>query len=991
MFKNIVAFILFGLGSLTAQKFTPNLYHSKLTSGNNAKVQSDIKILAVMVEFQPDEFDLTKGNGKFGTIYSKDYGTTIIDPLPHDIFYFSDHLEFAKNYYSKVSNGNVDISYTIIPNIITVSKVMRDYSPLSGESFKPLADFSKEVWELAVQQNSNINFSQYNLFVIFHAGVGKDISTNDLLGEARDLPSIYLGLNALKEIYGETFQGFPGNNGSLINSTLILPETESREEAGIGGTVLLQLSINGLIVSSIANHIGLPDLFDSETGISAIGRFGLMDGQSLFAYAGLFPPEPSAWEKIFLGWEQPVVVNTNSENIEVTAKQIASDTDANIIKIPINSTEYYLIENRQRDANNDGIEITYKVGGQLKTIRFSEDLDNFNNAFVDTISGVVLDVDEFDWAIPGNGILIWHIDEKIIDTGLATNKINVGDNRGVDLEEADGIQDIGVEFRTIFGDIVFAEGDEFDFWYSGNTSELYQNKFGIYTKPNTNTNSEANSLITISNFSTISNRMSFDVSFGTDLITAVNTFGPAFYYQSINNYFLFENTDNEFGLIIDSSNFVYINLFTNEIKTQPGLSNQLLNTLTKNNENYFIGMFNSILNIGFLENNNIEIRSIDVGANPSSQIISSLNGDNIEIVVGLANGQTKRFSFNTLTKSDITLVETKDFFQTPITQIATIENTGIAVSKNQLSDFQNNENTFQSEILKTVLTKNENGNIISIILTDDNTFHVVNNGQIENEFSFKSLDKIKDFSLGDIKNDGENYIVFNQGNQIYAINLTGSFADNFPYRNNTITNFFGAPLIADLNNDGISDVISSSVDGNIFAVSGDKGKVIDGFPISTGGDFSGLQSIVKRENDMLLSSVTNNNEFYFWSIKSNGKVEWGSKFGNNQNTSSLGSASGTNIITSFFPKNRTYNWPNPVYGNETFIRTFVAEDAEVKVTIFDLAGDLVDELKFNAVGGLDNEIAWNVSQVQSGAYLAHIEVKSGNKTESKIIKIAVIK
>ena len=40
-------------------------------------------------------------------------------------------------------------------------------------------------------------------------------------------------------------------------------------------------------------------------------------------------------------------------------------------------------------------------------------LDNFNNAFVDTLKGVVLDVDEFDWAVPGNGILIWHIDEKI--------------------------------------------------------------------------------------------------------------------------------------------------------------------------------------------------------------------------------------------------------------------------------------------------------------------------------------------------------------------------------------------------------------------------------------------------------------------------------------------------------------------------------------------------------------------------------------------------
>ncbi len=57
----------------------------------------------------------------------------------------------------------------------------------------------------------------------------------------------------------------------------------------------------------------MPDLFDAETGKSAIGRFGLMDGQSLFAFGGLFPPEPSAWEKVFLGWENPQLVNTNSD------------------------------------------------------------------------------------------------------------------------------------------------------------------------------------------------------------------------------------------------------------------------------------------------------------------------------------------------------------------------------------------------------------------------------------------------------------------------------------------------------------------------------------------------------------------------------------------------------------------------------------------------------------------------------------------------------
>ncbi|MCP4975198.1 MAG: hypothetical protein GY931_03470, partial [Maribacter sp.] len=436
-------------------------------SNNSTQAVSSLNILAVMVEFQPDKFNLTIGDGTFGSLYTKDYGNDIIDPLPHNANYFSDHLEFTKNYFEKVSNGNLSIEYTVLPNIVTVSKVMRDYSPVDNDGFIGLGDLATEVWLQNETLNPNIDYVSYDVFLIFHAGAGKDISTSELLGESRDLPSLYLGLNSFKTFYGESFDGIDLSNGQKITNSIILPETESREIDGFGDPTLLELSINGLIVSSIASHLGLPDLFDSETGKSAIGRFGLMDGQSLFAYKGLFPPQPSAWEKIFLGWDVPLVINSNETNIEVIANEIAQNTDVKIVKVPINSSEYYLIENRARDANNDGIKITYKVAGQLKSLTLPKDTTKFNNVNVDTLSGVVLNVDEFDWAVPGNGILIWHIDESIIDQNLNENKINADKNRrGIDLEEADGIQDIGEEFQTIFGDIIIAEGEENDLWFA---------------------------------------------------------------------------------------------------------------------------------------------------------------------------------------------------------------------------------------------------------------------------------------------------------------------------------------------------------------------------------------------------------------------------------------------------------------------------------------------------------------------------------------------
>lgn len=989
MVKNILIIMLISLSSLSAQTFSPSLVHPLNKSVNQtARAENDINILAVLVDFQPDDFDLTYGDGTFGSIYSEDYGNDILDPLPHNASYFENHLQFASNYYSKVSNGKVNIDYTVLPEIITVSKPMREYSPIEGESFLKLADFSKEVWETLSSLNLSVDYTQYNLFVIFHAGVGKDISTNDLFGEARDLPSIYLGEKTLESFYGESFDGFQLNDGSLVKNTIILPETESREETGIGGVALLQLSINGLIVSSIASHLGLPDLFDAETGKSAIGRFGLMDGQSLFAFGGLFPPQPSAWEKIFLGWEEPIVIDDQRSNILVTVSEIANENDQKIIKIPINSTEYYLVENRTRDANDDGATITYKTAGQVRTINFTEDLNNFNNAFVDTLKGVVLNVDEFDWAVPGNGLLIWHIDEKIINAGLEQNRVNVGAMRGVDLEEADGIQDIGEEFQTIFGDIIIAEGDEFDFWFSSNSSKLYENIFGPNTKPNTATNSGANSLITISNFTDISNQMKFDVDFQSERITLVQKYqqeGSA----PISNYKIFMQANELDGYFTSAGTLHRIGPESFTLNNFSDLNYALL---VDTDREFIFGAIGDILNIAVYSNGTFSNRSFQTSDKITAPIVIKDNSNGlVNIYVGLADGKVEKYLFNTATLELPTLESSDKVLDGTIDQLSIIDGVVVGFGDNIYFNTTFNQ-SFTQSIKKVLTTKDQNGNAVSIVLTSSNEIYT--NIQVNTEFNkiYSSNAEIENIVLADLKNDGENYIVFNKGNQIIALNLNGSSADQFPFISSIGEEFRGFPLIADLDDDGFSDIISTTNNGSIFAVSGESGKLLNEFPLSIGGLFDSDHSIIKTDDGISISAVNENSDFYFWNINSNGKVQWGSEFGNNSNSSSSNSAESSEFISEYFPKNRTYNWPNPVYGTETNIRTYVSEDSQVKVRVFDLAGDLVDQFEFQALGGFDTEYVWNVSSVQSGAYLAHLEVKSNNgKTESKIIKIAVVK
>ena len=978
--KYIGVFFLICLGSLSAQKFSAKI----LSDEKNIVKQGNqtINVLAVMVEFQPDKFELTYGDGTFGSIYSKDYGNTIIDPLPHDKNYFEDHLKFSQNYFEKSSNGIVKINYEVIPEVVKVSKVMREYSPDEKGGFKILGDFASEVWTLAEQQNPNLDFSQFDMFVIFHAGVGKDISTSTLLGEPRDLPSIYLSLNSMKKYYGNNFDGITLSNGFKITNTAILPETESREESGFGGTVLIELSINGLLVSNIASYLGLPDLFDSETGKSAIGRFGLMDGQSLLAFSGLFPPEPSAWEKVFLGWEEPTVINIDRTDINIVPRLefALNQEQIKIAKIPINSTEYYLIENRQRDVFKDGIKITYKLGGSVRSISFPEDLDNFNSSVIDTLNGVVIDVDEFDWATPGNGILIWHIDEKIINDNLDSNKINVGKNRGVDLEEADGIQDIGEEFQTIFGDLVIAEGGEYDYWYSSNSSELYQNKFSDDTKPNTNTNSRGKSLISIYNFSDISNQMKFSVKFGNEFLKL----------KSVNQ--LPQNID-EFKTVngktfgISQNNLSIIG--TNAII--PNFSNSNFCTAGNNETSYFFGIYENNLNIGIFDTVFIKKQNKIIGKCTSPIIANPISDNEFDLFYGTEDGKVYVYSYNVLSSDSAIL---KNTYQTDIgklSQISVLADYFVSAGSNKIKDNDGTEISFPDEIDKVILTKDKNGNFISIILCN-NSIYLFRRNSGSSEKIFSNEENIKNISLADLKNDGENYIIFNQKNKIYALNIAGNIADSFPFILNDNDDFTGFSVSADVNGDNLADLISVSENGNIYAVSGKDGKIVPGFPITLGGKYSGKQIISNTETALSYSALTNLNTVYTWNLNSSGNVNWGSEFGNNLNSSSINSAKNDNFISTFFPQNRTYNWPNPVYGNETYIRTYVSEDSKVNVKIFDIAGDFVEELNFNAVGGIDSEVSWNVSNIQSGAYLARVEVKSNSgKTENKIIKIAVVK
>ncbi len=995
--------IIFCLGSLSAQTFVgkinpfPSSGPAKITAGDT------LKILAVMVNFQQDRDGTTFGNGKFGSIYSQDYGTTILDPLPHDKSYFESHLEFVKNYFEKVSNGILNVTYTILPDTFSVSQTMRNYTPdNNSDDFTPLANFSKEVWEKADSMNPGFNFSDYDVFTIFHAGVGRDISLPGSIGNEKDMPSVYLSLKALQNIFGSTFTGFPVSDGSFdIKNSMIIPETESREIEVIGGSVLYQISINGLLAASVGSYLGLPDLFDTNTGLSAIGRFGLMDGQAIFAYNGIFPPEPSAWEKIYLGWAQPTEIDPGNYSIDIATKLTAGANDTTILKVPISSTEYYLVENRERDANNDGSKITYVINGNTYNRTFHKDTTGYYSYDVDSVDGVVTNVDEFDWAVPGNGIVIWHIDQNVIDAKIDANKINTDKhNRGVDVEEADGIQDIGEQFTTILGDVVIGEGTAEDLWYKSNPSELYRNKFSKDTRPPAVTNSGANSLITMSDFSEISNKMSLKVAYGDSTIvplfsTSLPITGNEYHLSGIQKYF-------SFGLLADSSLHL-IEANGNTAFTLNYFSDKKTASFIIGDDIHLIGITGKVLH-EFIGNVTPDTVSLSVNVNNviSSPPVVRYNPDP-QILIGTSSGKIFIYNPGSLPSTNPVLQDSLIIgSDISVTQIA-VDGSYIAAINSPINrsvefkgfiDNQGNNVIFQNETpVQLTLTIDKTGNYISIILTSNNNFYVISGSKIVSKWSVPLSSVINSFAVADLKRDGENYVVYNEGNTVEARNLSGASADNFPFKDPDNKNFTSNILTADFEGDNNSEIIASTEDGRIFAIDGGTGKTIYGFPISAGSNLLTTPLLFVDSSKISYATLNEQMNFSAWNIGlTEGSIFWGEEFGNPENSGFVKAASTQNEITSFLPGNRAYNYPNPVYEGITYIRYYVSEDAKINIKIFDLAGDFVAELNDDARGGLDNETVWNVGDIQSGVYFARIEATgSSGKTDSKIIKIAIIK
>jgi hypothetical protein len=706
-----------------------------------------------------------------------------------------------------------------------------------------------------------------------------------------------------------------------------------------------------------------------------------------------------------LGWELPVILNPGNKKVTVATRNSALQSDTTLLKIPINSSEYFLVENRSQDSYNDKVKITYKQGGQTFTKIIELDTSGvyvierkFNNGIP---GGVVIDVDEYDAALPGSGIVIWHIDEKVINEKFNDNKINADPNRrGVDVEEADGIQDIGETFVTVLGDLI-GEGYKEDFWFKENKARLYKNRFSCDSKPNSRSYDGSNGLITLENFSNLSNKMSFDVIFGNNQINLSSSIKIPEIKNPVSISLLQVGT-NYWTYILDGTDLIRIDSYSGNNTTIKNFSSFKPAVFKDGSNEFVIGVNGKRLNIISTINNSYKLSNYLFATDISSTPVIVKSGSIIKGLIGTSDGKVSEIDLVEFISSNQTRgIAAFSLDNKPVKQIACYEDYFSIITDNRFVDSKGISLLLNQKPKQIALTKNSDGKFVNVILAEGNNFYIITDGVLTSSFVIP-IEEFTSFSVADLFANGNNYILLNSRTKIYAVNFQGILADNFPIDTESKHTLLSSPLIIDFNNDTKPDVLSFNSNGDLYAASAYDGKILTSFPINVVNNNKVIPVISMEELPTMgpvarfkpvLPVINRSGVLAIWSLSSlSGKEFWINEFASSSNNSYAITADSKSKILDFFPAEKAYNWPNPVYGNETNIRYFVSEDSDVSIKIFDISGDLVANLNSKAIGGLDNETRWNVSGIQSGVYYARIEAKSNSgKTANKLIKIAVIK
>jgi len=431
-----------------------------------------IRVLLIRVSFKTDKEDELSSIYTGGDFDLSRNSDVLIDPPPHDKDYFNSHMIALRNFIHFQSCGKVELVWKILPEGNEDSYKLSDiadYGPgrngywTQSRLVRFFRDCVKAADDALARDGYPIHFSDFDAIVIAHAGADLQSDVNN--DSPNDIPSYFALLGPEDEF---TVDG----GATVINEGSVIPEMGYQDGYYAG--------VSAVLAHEFGHQLGLCDMYNILNNSASVGVWDLMDsGGFLGAYIpdrngkfryveGLLPSGFSAWPRYFLGWVEADTVTGFSEGIHLPAVE---KCPARVVRVDIGNDEYFLIENRAAELDDyvtafvsDSNGVVIGTGNCLNctdTIP-SEPIWELTNGY-DILLPTESDIPSLTG---GPGLLIWHIDDKLIRERWEDNVVNTYKPFGIALVEADGGFDLGDPYSR------FGMGWYDDAFYEGNNTCL---------------------------------------------------------------------------------------------------------------------------------------------------------------------------------------------------------------------------------------------------------------------------------------------------------------------------------------------------------------------------------------------------------------------------------------------------------------------------------------------------------------------------------------
>ncbi len=995
------------------------------------------KLLILLIEFQEDNDPETTGNGKF-VLDADDYPFSIGKP-PHDHAYFQDLAEALRQYYLAASYESFDLDIDIFPQpdstdftAYTLPNKMSYYNPGTSDydlMVERFEEYFQDAFSVA-DLDTNINFSEYDHFMFIHAGSDWQ---HDTLGDSpHDIPSFYInvGDHATIEV----------DNGLTMNRACNVPEliTQDTEVDSTGNIPVYDNYgvINGVMFHEFGHSLGFVDLYNTLNNSPQVGYYDIMDsGGSILLglgfdldgdnsadltanFEGTFPAFPGAWSRSIPfeeSFRQRGILKDISEfdpNRKINILPIATeynealmnDSTAYFVKIPINQSEYIILENRQTDPDGDGG--SYLWSNSEGTVILhptypAPNPDNSNNYEYDFLLPGWIDQDFRNY---GGGLLIWHIDEKILaeNNNYENNTINVYHaHRAVKIIEADNIDDIGnpysmfwkgtayepfYKYRPIIDSEGYFTGWDDETLVNANgqvefIGEIFNDELSATSSPALMTNNDEPSMFSIYDISSYSIepnvQRSMSFKFGTNLfdktdkiveadsITALGSIGSLYGFPS------FPMLSNENVNFFSHIGNIWQDNFGVNIPLQNISSNSILpvDTNSDDNDEFLFIADNSITSIT-PEHQESYSYSSEIFDTPmyieDKDILVVSCTEKLYVGESELSISESRLAYN---GSIIATSSDRVYFIDPLApslqnyvQIPDLTSQNIPICYEDNDPEKN-----------AVFIQNSLGDIFKI-----------QNMEAEKLFSLYPYTSKKptQLALGELDNSSQVYLVFGASDKIFALSLGGTLREGFPaYLENRsiIPNRF--PRIIKFNENPM--ILIEELNGGFLAIDNEAN-----FRIAN--SFYWCKNEIQDQFywddiDQKLFYIYSDNSFNLYSSYIENVNEDPIIWNGYRNRSYSLYEGEIDYDTSISAKLDAYAFPNPAKNGEIRIRINNASN-KIELKIFDIAGNML--LNTNILKEANNiqDFRWNTKNIASGVYFAII--KSGN--EKKKITFAIV-